>query len=718
MSLKLRFGPFDADLHTQELRKRGSRLKLSGQPFEILAVLLSKPGQLVTRDELRAQLWPGDTFVDFDHSLNAAVNKLREALNDSAESPRYIETLPRRGYRFIERVESEMLAPSTPLEPATHLRPRFHAYAIGAAALLSLLFAVTLVLKKVSSNPSPHENFLAVQRIEPLTNLSDETSEPAFSPSGEYVAFHRESPSSDRSGIFVQSVATNELSQLTRDDSDCCPVWSPDGRFVAFTRFPNPQIEIYVVPFNSAQPLGNAEANNSTIPKARLLDTPGVAPTRRELAWSPDGKSVAFTGAAGLFLLSLENSSLHPVTQAPPSSEDWGPAFSADGKRILFVRSHETGSPDELMVTAISGNISNMAPTQITSEPAHILGSPQWSSDERSIIFASGRGSHAGLWRVSAVVRDSPVQINDSGWRPAVSPRGHRLAYQRVTRSLNIWQLDFSSPNQQERILIPSTSETDQGPGPQISPDSKKLVFMSDRSGIMEIWIADRDGGHPLQLTALGYTGTPRWSPDSQSLVFDVGQRNDLAQRNGVGIYTVRISGGSVRPVIHDEFENVCPSFSNDGKSVYFASSRTGEFQIWKVSALGGVPLQVTRHGGHASFPSPDGKFLYYAKTAYANPEIWQIPIDGGEEKIVSPLVRPATWASWSVVNQGIVFAASSGKGRPTVSLFTTANRRVTTLGSLRIVPFWLSASRDAKSVFFDQPGWQQAQIMLVENFD
>jgi TolB-like protein/Tfp pilus assembly protein PilF len=100
----VRFGPFEADSRAGELRKHGVKLKLVGQPFEVLAMLLERPGQLVTREELRARLWPTDTFVDFDHGLNAAVNKLRDALNDSAEKPNYVETLPRRGYRFISAV--------------------------------------------------------------------------------------------------------------------------------------------------------------------------------------------------------------------------------------------------------------------------------------------------------------------------------------------------------------------------------------------------------------------------------------------------------------------------------------------------------------------------------------------------------------------------------------------------------------------------------------
>src|SRR5438094_5147288 len=101
---RVRFGIFEADVRSGELRKAGVKIKLQDQPFQVLAMLLERPGELVTREELRSRLWPGDTFVDFDHGLNAAVNKLREVLCDSAENPRYVETLPRRGYRFIGEI--------------------------------------------------------------------------------------------------------------------------------------------------------------------------------------------------------------------------------------------------------------------------------------------------------------------------------------------------------------------------------------------------------------------------------------------------------------------------------------------------------------------------------------------------------------------------------------------------------------------------------------
>src|SRR5215470_5011344 len=114
----VRFGAFEANFTTGELRKHGIRVKLQDQPFQVLKILLLRPGELVTREELRRSLWSSGTFVDFDNGLNAAINRLREALGDSAEDPKLIETLPRRGYRFIGAVSEPAAADSRPLAPA------------------------------------------------------------------------------------------------------------------------------------------------------------------------------------------------------------------------------------------------------------------------------------------------------------------------------------------------------------------------------------------------------------------------------------------------------------------------------------------------------------------------------------------------------------------------------------------------------------------------
>ena len=143
-----RFGDFEFDPRSGELRKQGHKVKLREQPSQILMLLLGRPGDLVTREEARQALWPGDTFVDFDVGLNTAIKRLRDALDDSAEAPRFVETLPRRGYRFIASVESPALPPPPPTAPEVRPRPgrrfRFARMAPPLTALAAVLVALVL----------------------------------------------------------------------------------------------------------------------------------------------------------------------------------------------------------------------------------------------------------------------------------------------------------------------------------------------------------------------------------------------------------------------------------------------------------------------------------------------------------------------------------------------------------------------------------------------
>jgi Tol biopolymer transport system component len=606
-------------------------------------------------------------------------------------------------------------------EPTASRLISWQPYLIGAG-MPALLLVCILLIKAVSGSSAHVATRPPVEHTRPLTTIAG-TLEPSFSPDGNSVAFARDGAK----GIFVTSIGSDQFLQLTSDE-DCCPVWSPDGRSIAFSRFANKQFSIYVVPADagveqkrndeSALKLKTTAATFSLTPASigeRQLNTSGVVPQHGELDWSPDGRAIAFAGPAGIYLLALDTSTVHRISQPPPMSEDWGPTFSADGQKVLFVRNREIGRPDEIWVTSASvTSTAGNAESHVLSEPGKIASPPQWSSDGRSVIFASSRSGHPALWRASLDAPDSIIQIGEAGspaWDPAVSHRGYRFAYERITRSLSVWEMDLATPDKQPHLLVSSTSDTDQGPAPQFSPDGQKLAYMSDRSGTMEIWVSNRDGSRPFQLTAVGGAGTPRWSPDSQSIVFDVNR-----QEGGSKVVRINLRGGAPQILTPDDSPSVVPSWSRDGKWIYFASTRSGDFQVWKVPATGGPPVQVTRHGGHAALESPDGKFVYYAKNAAPEPEIWQVPVDGGAEAPL-PLVRPGTWASWQVVDAGILFVGPSLGHRAVLSLFDFEHRRTTTIAVLDRVPFWLGATPDGHAVAFDQPGQEQGQTMLVDNF-
>lgn len=179
----LRFGQFQVDLSAGELRKQGRRVRIQEQPFQVLTILLERPGEVITREELHKRLWPADTFVDFDHGLNIAVNKLRQALGDSADEPRFVETLPRRGYRFLASVQAQAASP--PVEgspPATRLatRWRWPAIAVAVLALVAVVFGGALARvwwgRRTASAARPIESLAVL----PLENLSGDPAQEYF----------------------------------------------------------------------------------------------------------------------------------------------------------------------------------------------------------------------------------------------------------------------------------------------------------------------------------------------------------------------------------------------------------------------------------------------------------------------------------------------------------------------------------------------------------
>ena len=244
-----RFGPFEADFQTQELRKLGSRLRLPGQSFQILGMLLDRPGTLVTRDELRQALWPLDTFVDFERGINAAVNRLREALGDSAETPQLIETLPRRGYRFIGAITP----PATASEPrngvpvmAVPQHTETHPLLVSGrtrSRIAALVFAgTTCVSLGVFSYPRwwQRQEFPSLTTV-PFTALPGSAGNPAFSSDGSRIAFAWTGDSASAANrlvgvdLYVKNIGSENLLRLTKHPSDGISLaWSPDGTQIAF----------------------------------------------------------------------------------------------------------------------------------------------------------------------------------------------------------------------------------------------------------------------------------------------------------------------------------------------------------------------------------------------------------------------------------------------------------------------------------------------------
>ena len=701
----IRFSIFEVNLHTGELRQRGQKVKLQEQPLQILAALLERPGELVTREELRDKLWPADTFVDFDHSLNAAIKRLRDALGESAERPIFVETVARRGYRFIAPVDDGSGGVQVPAPAAPARNQPWRRLFTTRNAVLGGLTACAVVASFLYYRHS-HGSVAGTPAVTPVVTDVGEKHTPSLSPDRQHLAFAWNGGAGSHFSLYVKLVGTEDTIRLTKQATiDFNPVWSPDGRYIAFCRIVKGGPGIYVIPA-----MGGVER--------RIRETHWQEDDFYQvfwyfgrLSWSPDGKLLAYSDPgdsnqpSSIFLLSLDSSEVRRLTSPRDSVGDYNPVFSPDGRTLAFNRGSQ--GVTAIYTVPVSGG-----------EEKHLISGVQfgwglaWTADGRDIVFAkAGWLADAGwLWKIPRGGGEPErLQFGQEGVEPSI--QGNRLVYARQTANINIWRrkLHSVSAGPSDRFIFTTRIES----GPQFSPDGSKIAFESTRSGAYEIWMCRSDGSGLVQLTRFNSsTGTPRWSPDGQQIVFD-----SRAPGNAE-IFVVDARGGTPRRLTSEPSSEVVPSWSQDGRWIYFASDRTGRNEIWKMPSTGGSAAQVTRHGGFAPFESTDGKFLYYAKDM-TRPGIWRIPTNGGEEVEIISSPEAGLWGYWAVVQNGIYYLDTTAKpgivfldfkaGR-TTRVFDLENRPARQAPGLAISP------ADG-TILYTQLDGLSRDIMLVENF-
>jgi len=710
-----RFGVFEVDIACGELRKQGVLIRLQGQPFQILVMFLERSGELVTRDEIRRKLWPPDTYIDFEQGLGTAIKKLRHALGDDAERPHYIETLPKRGYRFIAHVERPSdPGPPDPLpSPPTIANVRSRSSWIVAAVVIVLtgvLVAAVAFWDRESPLPGTEPPLAAV----PLTTYPGIESSPSFSPDGNQVAFSWDGETRNNFDIYVKPVGSGPPLRLTADPAaDVNPAWSPDGRSIAFHRLlPDNRAAIIEIPA-----LGGPE---------RLLaeiSIPPSSPFGPFSSWYSDsqwlaasdlvGRSIGGTDTYGIYLISRETGERRLLTRPPAGViGDSSPALSPDGQSLAFIRSAGHGLGD-LYVVRISPQLGTKGrPNQVTFANSPIV-KPAWTADGSSIIFGIDKNV-GSLWRVPALGGkvERLVSGAEVGQTPAVSMRGNRFAFSRRTFDTNIWHTEISSERDEAfsaKTVAPSTwMEWDA----RFSPDGKKIAFASDRSGSSEIWVCDSTGSNAAELTSLGGAGlgSPRWSPDGQTLVFD------SAIQGQWDVYAVAVHGGQLRSITSDPSNEQVPQWSEDGKYIYFASDRTGQFQVWKVPATGGQRVQVTQHGGYSAFESSDGQTLYYSKQMPGDQtSIWRVSVRGGPERM---MVKSIYKRNFDVSSSGIYFVPRTAEPPFMLRLLSFRTNVVSDVLRLNQQLYsTLSVSPDEKSLLYSTIDKEDSDLMLVEKF-
>jgi Tol biopolymer transport system component len=335
-------------------------------------------------------------------------------------------------------------------------------------------------------------------------------------------------------------------------------------------------------------------------------------------------------------------------------------------------------------------------------------------------VFSAKRGGLGSLWRISISggKSDPVVAVGHGLSQPSLGRRGHRLAYVEQIEDTNVWEVDGPRKRQKPHAMHKLISSTRRDDSPDFSPDGNRVIFASTRSGNYELWMCDKDGSNPRQMTFFdeGMTGSPRWSPDGQWIAFD-SQRGDQT-----GIYVMGAEGGEARRLPTGSSADFVPSWSRDGRSIYFCSTRTGSFQIWKVPMEGGQATQVTKKGGYNSIESLDGRFLYHEREcsakSFVNTAIWRLSLETGEETPV--LAQAGVERHWALVKEGIYFV-TLGPAHPGINFFSFETGQIVSFAELEKAPQppfpGLVLSSDARRFLYTQVDQSGSDIMLAENF-
>jgi DNA-binding winged helix-turn-helix (wHTH) protein/Tol biopolymer transport system component len=651
---KVRFGDFEVDLRTAELRNNGHKLMLQGQPFQILTILLERPGQLVTREELKKKLWPADTFVDFDHSLNKAVNRLREALEDSAEQPRFIETLPRRGYRFIaeaapvEGVLSETQAASRNQAPATTAAPesvlrriRLRSSMIVASLLAAGILAGVFAARKFWTTREP--------RFQQLTFHRGTVFSARFAPDG-HTVLYTAAWDGNASGMFTNRPEFPESR----------PLGSGKAHILAISRLGEMAVLLETSFIAHRQFVG-------TLARAPLS---GGAP--REVAedvtdadWTPDGDKLAIVRASrGRYRIEF------PIGKVLYETNGWisDIRFSKSGDLIAFL-DHQV-FPDDggaVAVVDLRGN------KRVLSGGWNSVEGLAWSVDGNQVWFATDALYSVTLsGEVRTVLRTgTDITLHDISAAGAVLlSEDNKGISMMLSTAESKAERDFSwlkssvvtGISQDGKLLLFSEQYAGGGPGYSVylrKADDSDAVRLSKGSSLGlsrdgkwaaasvagstgdELWILPTGPGTPKRLPNFGiqYYYAADWLPDNKRILFS----GEMPGHKPC-FYLVDTEGGRFRRMTPEGTYGAASWSGNvvspDGRRLF---AKDLNQDLWTYAVDGSAGRRIT-HLAPADIPfqwTPDGGAIYFYRQGEVPARVYRVSLVSGKREFWKEL-RPA----------------------------------------------------------------------------
>ena len=581
----------------------------------------------------------------------------------------------------------------------------------GLLAPVALIAGALYWRVQPTSTPTAPSTPLVVR---PFSNLNGERTMPAFSRDGNTVAFSWNGPAEDNYDIWVKLVDTSEPLRLTSTpDFDTGPLYSPDGRRIAFTRFTDTPSGFSASTFVIPALGGTAQ---------RVTD--GWA-----CDWAPDGKALVVgtmeNGVRILFTVDLESGSTTLLPVLPGGLGPTGTArtggvvrFSRDGK-WLYATSEKSATESSLHRLPMPGT----AWQPVKLDGLVSIASYDLSPDGSEVVLMGRSQPHDRTRAYRAPSAGGTVALlpfGEGGSSIAWARQGNMLAFVSFVRVQALYRIPL--PVLAGAAIEPAravASRSVEG-SPAISPDGRFLLVSSERTGASQIFRSDADGNGAVQLTKLfGMTvGSPVWSPDGQRILFDA------RVAGNPDIWMMDADGNSPHRVTIEPSEDITGAWTPDGASFVFCSNRSGGQQLWRSATGGGMAEQLTREGGFAPRLSPDGKFYYYLRSRAAG-GLRRIPVQGGREEDVVESVKDRNWV---VTADGIyIFQMQAGAtglygtNQPAELLFydlrTRQLKKTGFTTPRRIGNNGIAVSADGRSLLFPQLDAAGSAIMLVEQF-
>ena len=587
----------------------------------------------------------------------------------------------------------------------------------AAGVVLMAIVAGAYFVVQSLRTPPPAEPLRAV----PLTSLAGVVRYPSLSPDGSHVVFSWTGPKQTNPDLYVQQIGTGSPLPLTTDPgNDYRPSWSPDGlqdRLPSSRSGPDQERSVADRP---ARRVGTKARRD------RAADDRSIGPAPSDGAPIPTCVLVTDSPVANesdaVFAIALDGGEKRQLTFPKANVADLDPAISPDGRHLLFRRDGTPFSGEFHRVALKPGAIPDGDPVRLTTT-IH-AGTASWTPDSREILFAA-RGS---LWRVDGIRGGTPARlpyIGQDGLTPVVSrlPDGsQRLVYIHSFSDTNIWRVDTSAAGvaatAPPAVAIASTRSDSI---PNLSPDGRRVTFLSNRSGESEVWVAALDGSQATQVTFLALLpGFPRWAPNGNQIAF----HGD--PQNRADVLTVPAQGGTAVVVSAKNAGGGFPSFSRDGQWIYFASAEPPRNRIWKMPVSGGAPVRITDTVGAITVESNDGRDLFYVEAVERPSPVFRVPVSGGAAVKV---LDGVSLGAFDVIEGGIYYIERvSGEagafftdrpgGETRLQYFDFATQRSTTVAhNLGTIASGLSASRDGRIIIFSRVDSSVDELMQVDNF-